>query len=69
MIACLCHAVSEQALREAAAAGRSAEEVARATGAGTSCGTCAEAIAGILSGREACDGGGVPCPGCPGLAA
>jgi bacterioferritin-associated ferredoxin len=64
MIACLCHAVTDAEIRAAAAAGRSVEEIARSTGAGTSCGCCAEYVAGIVREHQDC-GSRAPCPGCP----
>jgi bacterioferritin-associated ferredoxin len=65
MIVCLCRNVSDRAIRAAVETGaRSADEVARATCAGTSCGCCRPAVEAILRShaapcREA------PCAGCP----
>jgi bacterioferritin-associated ferredoxin len=49
MIVCLCRAVSDRAIRSAAA-GRNLDEVVRATGAGSDCGCCAEEVARIAAG-------------------
>jgi bacterioferritin-associated ferredoxin len=65
MIVCLCHAVSDRTLRRLAASGASDEEVARATGAGTSCGCCAPAVAQVLAEARAACSSPEPCPGCP----
>jgi bacterioferritin-associated ferredoxin len=70
VIVCICHAVPETALREAAALGLPIEEVVRETGAGTSCGCCADQVAEILARHQPCDGqGSRQCPGCPRAAA
>lgn len=68
MIVCSCHAVSDQALRAAAAAGLSPQEIVAATRASTDCGHCAEAVARIVTRRGPCRGAGA-CPGCPRRAA
>jgi bacterioferritin-associated ferredoxin len=66
VIVCVCHAVPEKTLREAAARGLSAEEVVRATGAGTSCGCCAPAVEEILAEHGRCEHNEAPrCHGCP----
>ncbi|GEJ58957.1 (2Fe-2S)-binding protein [Anaeromyxobacter diazotrophicus] len=64
MIVCSCHAVSDQALRAAAAGGLSHREVVAATRAGTDCGHCAEAVARIVQDQGPCRGANA-CPGCP----
>ncbi len=49
MIVCLCEAVTDAAVRAARDAGaRTVEAIGAATGAGTDCGSCREAIARIL---------------------
>jgi bacterioferritin-associated ferredoxin len=66
MIVCVCHAVPEAALRHAVEAGLSLDEIARSTGAGTSCGICADDVARIVTADDRCDGDGSgSCPGCP----
>jgi bacterioferritin-associated ferredoxin len=65
VIACLCHAVSERVIRAAAEAGSSPEDIARSTGAGTTCGCCADAIARIIRERAGCRPEEARCPGCP----
>ena len=64
MIVCSCRAVSDRELRRAAEAGRSLEEVVRATGVTTDCGCCAEDVRRIMAPPRACRP--VPCPGCTG---
>jgi len=64
VIVCVCHGVTDRSLAAAAAAGLSIEEVARATGAGASCGSCAEAVACMLRGPTGCRSPGHRCPGC-----
>ena len=64
MIVCSCHAVSDHALRAAAAAGLSHREVVAATRAGTDCGCCTEAVAHIVSSTGPCRGANA-CAGCP----
>ena len=49
MIVCICHAVPESVVLEAAAAGLSPAEVAHRTRAGTSCGCCREALAELVA--------------------
>jgi bacterioferritin-associated ferredoxin len=69
VIVCVCRAVSDRTLRALVRDGaRTPEELARATGAGTSCGCCREEIERLVASdhREACRE--VPCPGCPGRA-
>jgi bacterioferritin-associated ferredoxin len=64
MIVCSCHAISDRALREAAAAGLSHHEVVAITGAGTDCGCCSETVAEIVAESHGpCRAD--PCPGCP----
>lgn len=65
MFVCLCHAVSEGTLRRLADAGASAEEIARATGAGTACGCCAPAVARAVADAGKACASAAPCPGCP----
>jgi bacterioferritin-associated ferredoxin len=68
MIVCSCHAVSDQALRAAAAGGASRDEVMASTGAGTDCGCCRDEVESILAERSGpCRAD--PCPGCPRRAA
>jgi bacterioferritin-associated ferredoxin len=62
LIVCVCKFVSARAIRVARDAGaRSLEAVARATGAGTGCGCCHEAIEKVLA--EPCRP--EPCAACP----
>jgi bacterioferritin-associated ferredoxin len=65
MIVCCCHAVSDRTLREAAAAGLSHDEIESATGAGTACGVCREAVADIVTQSHGPCRGAEACPGCP----
>lgn len=66
MIVCVCHAVPESVLVEAARAGLSREEIVRATHAGTSCGCCRETLVEVIARARPCDGDGSGgCPGCP----
>jgi bacterioferritin-associated ferredoxin len=67
MIVCLCHAVSDRSIRSAAAAGATVQDIARATGAGTSCGCCAEILERIVREEPGCRSPLHPCPGCPRL--
>ncbi len=68
MIVCLCRNVSEARIRAAISAGaRSADDVARATGAGTGCGCCRGTVDAIVRGSAPC--AWPPCPGCPNAAA
>lgn len=53
MIVCVCHAVSDGELRAAVRAGRTREDVLRATGAGTGCGCCLPALARIAAAARA----------------
>jgi bacterioferritin-associated ferredoxin len=48
MIVCSCRAVSDHALREAARSGQSPDEILAATGAGSDCGHCRDALESIL---------------------
>ncbi len=48
MIVCLCHAVSDREVRALASAGADVETVARATGAGTDCGSCREELVQLV---------------------
>ncbi len=65
MIVCCCRAVSDGMLREAAASGLSTEEIVSATGAGTACGACREAVADIVAENHGPCRGADACPGCP----
>lgn len=50
MYVCLCHAVTERAVRAAARAGKcTAEDVCRRTYAGASCGTCVPEVERIVA--------------------
>jgi bacterioferritin-associated ferredoxin len=69
MIVCSCHAVSDRALRDAAAAGLSHDEIVAATRAGTDCGRCRETVAEIVTVRHGPCRGAHACPGCPRRAA
>lgn len=64
MFACICHAVPENVVADAARAGASAAEIARATRAGTSCGRCWEVLSTIVSRQKRCERTGAPCTGC-----
>ena len=64
MIVCVCHAVSDRTVRDAAARGATVQEVARATRAGTSCGCCVETLEAMLGAAGPCKPE-APCPGCP----
>jgi bacterioferritin-associated ferredoxin len=65
MIVCSCHAVSDRALRDAAAAGLSHDEIVASTRAGSDCGHCRETVAEIVTQSHGpCRGTGA-CPGCP----
>jgi len=44
MVACVCKGVSDGEVRRALAAGAHLEDVLRATGAGSDCGCCADAL-------------------------
>ena len=64
MIVCSCHAVSDHTLREAASSGQSPEEILAATGAGSDCGHCRDAVESILGASNGpCRA--QPCAGCP----
>lgn len=65
MIACVCHAVTDRTIRAAAAAGASAEDIRRATGAGATCGCCADFVQQVVEEEAGCHSGGAPCAGCP----
>jgi bacterioferritin-associated ferredoxin len=52
MFVCVCRAVSDRTVAAAIAAGaRTVGELARATGAGTCCGTCLPSLAAMLDGE------------------
>jgi bacterioferritin-associated ferredoxin len=63
MIVCLCRAVSDRTIRTAAAVGLTLPEIGRATGAGSDCGRCADAVAHIVGEPGPCKA--EPCIGCP----
>jgi bacterioferritin-associated ferredoxin len=64
VIVCVCRRVSDRAVGAAIDAGaRTVEDVARVTGAGTSCGCCRPAIDLAVRAQAACSD--PPCPGCP----
>jgi bacterioferritin-associated ferredoxin len=68
VIVCVCRNLSDQAVDRAIHGGaRTVADVARATGAGTSCGCCRETVEAMIAGRSPCAGGG--CAGCPRAAA
>jgi bacterioferritin-associated ferredoxin len=64
MIVCACHAVSDHAVREAAAAGLSHAQVVDATLAGTDCGCCTETVAAIVEESAGSCRGDAACAGC-----
>ena len=64
MIACSCRAVSDRAIRAAAASGLGVADVRRATGAGSDCGCCIDTVAQLVH-EEAATACSSPCPGCP----
>jgi bacterioferritin-associated ferredoxin len=57
MYICICHGVTDRAIRAAVAQGsRSLEDVSMATGCGTCCGQCRDAATAVIegcAGREA----------------
>lgn len=63
MIVCMCSAVPESVVVDAARSGLSVEAIASATGAGTDCGCCTKAIEGIVRGARRCGRTGGPCTG------
>ncbi len=64
MIVCLCRNLSQDAIHAQLDAGASsADDVARATGAGTDCGCCRGEVEEIVRSRRSCSW--PPCPGCP----
>ena len=49
MLVCHCHRVNDRTIRDCARAGaRTPEEIGQACGAGTGCGGCKPAIAGLI---------------------
>ena len=64
MIVCVCHAVSDNNVRQLAKAGATEGEVIRITRAGTSCGCCESAVRSIVASSRPPCGKAVPCPGC-----
>jgi bacterioferritin-associated ferredoxin len=68
VIVCVCHNLSDGAIRaEVAAGARTADDVARATGAGTDCGCCRATVEALVQSHPPCSS--PPCAGCPRLAA
>lgn len=64
MIVCLCRNLSDAAIRaELHAGARTADDVARTTGAGTDCGCCRETLEDLVRTSGPCSV--PPCPGCP----
>ncbi len=64
MIVCVCRRISDQAIDAAIAGGaHGPEAIAAATGAGTDCGCCKEAIEALAAQRSPCSS--PPCAGCP----
>jgi bacterioferritin-associated ferredoxin len=64
VIVCLCRNLSDAAIRAQLDAGaRTADDVARATGAGTDCGCCRAAVEDLVRARGPCSV--PPCAGCP----
>jgi bacterioferritin-associated ferredoxin len=64
VIVCVCRRVSDRAVGAAIDAGaRTVEDVARVTGAGTSCGCCRPAIDQAVRAHGACSD--LPCVACP----
>jgi bacterioferritin-associated ferredoxin len=64
MFACICHAVPESVVVNAARSGASATEIAEATRAGTSCGLCLKALSALVTRSKICERTGAPCSGC-----
>jgi len=66
MIVCVCQNVNDRAIAAAAERGaKDVHDVARATGAGTSCGCCHETIAEVLGKEQWSPCKSTPCEGCP----
>jgi bacterioferritin-associated ferredoxin len=64
VIVCVCRNVSDRTISAAIDAGaQDLGAIARATGAGTSCGCCRETIAAMLAGASPCKS--APCAACP----
>jgi bacterioferritin-associated ferredoxin len=65
MIVCVCRRVSDRAVDAAVAAGaRDLEAISRATGAGSDCGCCRDALEARAR-PSAAPCSAPPCPGCP----
>jgi bacterioferritin-associated ferredoxin len=64
VIACSCRAVSDRAIRAAAAAGLGVADVRSATGAGSDCGCCIDTVERLVH-EQAPTACSSPCPGCP----
>ena len=63
MIVCLCKVTTDRDVAAAVADGaRTVEDIGRACGAGTGCGTCKPLIAGLID--RYCPTSGEPCSGC-----
>ncbi len=73
MFVCICRAVTDRQIAEAARDGaRTVDELGEATGAGTCCGTCRDALAELVAPAPAnqhCDGACERCPARSTLAA
>ena len=69
MIVCSCHVVSDRAVREAAHAGLSREEVMAQTRAGTGCGQCRSQVEALVTSSAGPCHGPDACPDCPRRAA
>jgi bacterioferritin-associated ferredoxin len=66
VIVCICKSISDRVVRAARAAGAlTAEAIAAATGAGTSCGCCHDTIERMIAAPCKAE----PCAGCPNRAA
>jgi bacterioferritin-associated ferredoxin len=63
VIVCVCHNLSEAAIRAQLEAGASTvDDVARATGATTDCGCCRPEVEALVGARPCAS---PPCPDCP----
>jgi bacterioferritin-associated ferredoxin len=68
MIVCVCRSVNEAAIEAAVASGATTlDAIASATGAGSDCGCCHDAIEKLAAPESPCCA--TPCPGCPRLKA
>jgi len=67
VIVCVCRNLSDAAIRATLDGGaRTADDVARATGATTDCGCCRQEVEALVQARRPCSS--PPCPGCPSAA-